>query len=325
MQAIETLSDVIEEVTRTQAAGKFDDFGTYAACLTAGFRRNVATSAGLGRDSAGLSGQLVAMTRTLLLALILALAACGGTPRGPRERPAAPVPAAAVTKANFGDLNPHEWGARDPSDYAVHGTDTSRFQTSVDWRLARSNGVNFAFIKATEGGDLLDPLFKSNWRAARAAGVHAGAYHFWYHCRPGNEQARWFIRHVPRGPGALPPVLDIEWTPFSPTCTRRPPTDELLRETQDFIDIVARHYGQRPIVYVSPDIFRERELVRLRGVDFWLRSVAGHPQEVYPGQSWTFWQYTSSGQIPGIAGMADINAFNGSAEAWAAWLAANTR
>ena len=35
--------------------------------------------------------------------------------------------------------------------------DLSRFQTAVDWPTARANGVNFAFIKATEGGDILDP------------------------------------------------------------------------------------------------------------------------------------------------------------------------
>jgi lysozyme len=49
--------------------------------------------------------------------------------------------------------------------------------------------------------------------------------------------------------------------------------------------------------------------------------VAGHPSEVYPGQAWTFWQYTSTGGIPGIAGGADINVFAGSAQGWAEWLA----
>ena len=262
------------------------------------------------------------MTRTLALALALFLAACGSA-RAPRQPEGGYTSAPAVTSPSFGDVDPHQWTGRGPAGYPVHGTDTSRFQTGIDWPLARANGVNFAFVKATEGGDLLDTGFRDNWRAARGAGVRTGAYHFWYHCRPGKEQARWFIRHVPRSPGALPPVLDIEWTPFSPTCTRRPPTGELLAQTQSFIDIVARHYGQRPIVYVSPDIFRDRQLGRLRGVDFWLRSVAGHPSEVYPGQRWTFWQYTGSGTIPGIAGKADINVFNGSPAAWGAWLAAN--
>jgi lysozyme len=256
--------------------------------------------------------------RLALLLLTLALAACGGRATNV-TRSAAQVPA-NVGEVRFGDSDPHPWVGRGPNRYPVHGTDTSRFQTQLDWDTARANGVSFAFIKATEGGDLVDPMFDANWDAARRAGVRHGAYHFWYHCRPGIEQARWFIRHVPRTAGALPPVLDLEWTPFSPTCTRRTPQAELLAEAQVFIDTVARHYGQAPIVYVSPDIWKERELWRLRGVEFWLRSVAGTPSEVYAGQSWTFWQYSSTAQIPGIPGRADANVFNGSAAAWQNWL-----
>jgi lysozyme len=248
------------------------------------------------------------------------LTACGGrTVRAPE--PGRDVPAAAVVAPDFGDADPHPWDGRDPSAYPVHGSDASRYQTAVDWRLARANGVNFVFLKATEGADDLDPLFRDHWRGARAAGIRTGAYHFWYHCAGGREQARNFIRRVPKAEGSLPPVLDLEWTPFSPTCTRRTPTDELLREAQVFIEAVAAHYGKRPIIYVSPDIFKERELARLRGVEFWLRSVAGHPGQVYPGQRWTFWQYSGTGLIPGYPGEGDLNVFFGSEAAWASWLA----
>lgn len=263
------------------------------------------------------------MTRILALALLALLAACGS--RAPAPAPAPAAPAAMVTPPNFGDADPHPWDGRSPRSYAVHGSDVSRFQPPVDWATARANGVNFVFIKATEGGDLADPMFDAHWRGARAAGVATGAYHFWYHCRPGIEQARWFIRNVPRAPGALPPVLDIEWTPTSPTCTRRTPQDELLRETQAYIDTVRAHYGQQPLVYVTPDVWRDRELWRLRNVDFWLRSVAGHPSQVYPGKQWTFWQYSSTGLVPGITGEADLNTFRGSTADWADWLARHVR
>ena len=85
----------------------------------------------------------------------------------------------------------------------------------------RASGASFAFIKATEGGDVLDPRFAGNWAAARRAGLPRGAYHFFYFCRPAIEQARWFIAHVPKDPSALPPVLDVEWNHLSPTCRRR--------------------------------------------------------------------------------------------------------
>lgn len=263
------------------------------------------------------------MIRILVLSLLM-VAACG-TPIPKSDPLPTAVAGPAVTPARFGDADPHPWDGRSPASYPVHGTDAARFQTSVNWREARANGVNFVFLKATEGGDLLDPVFRDNWRAARAAGVQVGAYHFWYHCRPGIEQARWFIRNVPRSPGALPPVLDLEWTPFSPTCTRRTPGPELRREAEIFMDTLERHYGHRPIVYVSPDIYRDADLSRLHRAEFWLRSVAGHPSEVYPGQRWTFWQYSGTALIPGIAGRADANVFYGSEADWAGWLARRAR
>ncbi len=259
------------------------------------------------------------MIRPIVLTALLALAACGG---GRRDAPAASAPGeVTVISSNFSDSDPTDWPGRSPDRYPVHGIDLSRFQTQVDWRTARANGVNFAFIKATEGGDMVDPMFASHWREAGQAGVLRGAYHFFYHCRPAAEQARWFIKAVPKTPGALPPVLDMEWTPTSPTCTLRRDGATIRAEAQIFIDILERHYGQRPMIYTTVDFFADTELWRLQGVEFWLRSVADHPHGVYDGKTWSFWQYTSTGVIPGIAGPVDINVFAGSRQAWADWLA----
>ncbi|WP_137109528.1 GH25 family lysozyme [Rhodobacter sp. SY28-1] len=253
-----------------------------------------------------------------LVLLCLTLVACGA--RSGRVDATSPDEI-TVMSANFADSDPTDWPGRSPDRYPVHGIDLSRFQTSVDWREARANGVNFAFIKATEGGDLVDPMFDAHWRGAAAAGVKRGAYHFFYHCRPAAEQARWFIKHVPRTPGALPPVLDMEWTPTSPTCTIRRDGATIREEAQIFLDILERHYGQRPMIYTTVDFFDDTELWRLKGVEFWLRSVADHPHGVYDGNAWSFWQYTSTGVIPGVAGSVDINVFAGSRQAWADWVA----
>ena len=254
--------------------------------------------------------------------LALALTACGST----RTRQSAPIqgtapPAARVVAPNFTDLNPHPDVGDLPRRFAVHGVDLSRFQPGVDWPAARANGVNFAFIKATEGGDAFDPLFASHWTASAAAGVRRGAYHLYYHCRPAIEQARWFMAHVPRDADALPPVLDMEWTPTSPTCRIRHTPATIRAEAKVFVDAVTRHYGKRPILYTTPDFFHDNDLGRLTGVTFWLRSVAAPMNTTYPGQTWTFWQYSGTGSVPGIAGKVDLNAFAGSAQDWAQFVA----
>ncbi len=267
--------------------------------------------------------QSAAMNRILILSLCLALAACGGQRRSPQPpQPAASAPTIAVRPANFGDANPQPAIAGLPQRYPVQGVDLSRFQGAVDWPMAHANGVTFAFLKATEGGDGVDPAFRDNWAGAARAGVARGAYHVFYHCRPAIEQARWFAAHVPRDAKAMPPVLDIEWTPTSPTCrTRRDPA-VIRSEVRIFLNAVTARYGQRPVIYTTLDFFHDNDLGRLSGVDFWLRSVAAPLATAYPGQAWAFWQYTSTGQVPGISGPVDLNAFAGSAQDWAGWLAA---
>ncbi|MDR0809096.1 MAG: glycoside hydrolase family 25 protein [Gemmobacter sp.] len=254
-----------------------------------------------------------------LTAALALLAACGGG--GPKAHPHAAATLQAVTKLNFADARPHPATADHVSRLPVHGVDVARFQTAIDWPEARANGVNFAFIKATEGGDRLDEMFEAHWRGARQAGLRRGAYHFFYHCRPPEEQADWFFRHVPRRSGDLPPVIDMEWTPTSPTCTIRRAPEVIRADAETLVSLFTRHYGTAPILYTTVDFYEDNQMWRLKGVDFWLRSVAAHPSERYPGQPWTFWQHTSTGRIPGIAGDVDINAFAGSEAAWAAWIA----
>ncbi len=112
-----------------------------------------------------------------------------------------------IYSQRFRDAKPINFGRTSPRAYAVHGVDVSRWQGDIDWAKLRTQGANFAFIKATDGGDHTDPMFKTNWHGAKAAGLKRGAYHFFYWCRTAGEQADWFIRNVPRDPEALPPVI----------------------------------------------------------------------------------------------------------------------
>jgi lysozyme len=258
----------------------------------------------------------------LPLVLALVVVACGA----PQPASRADVAVAQASRSvadypRFHDAAPHGWQGRAPWHYPRHGIDVSKWQGKIDWGQVRASGVAFAFIKATEGGDLVDDRFAENWVAAGRAGVARGAYHFYYFCRPAAEQARWFMAHAPRERGGLPPVLDMEWNHKSKTCRRRPAPEVVRSEMRVWKQAVAAHYGQRPIIYTTVDFYRDNELWRVDGYEFWLRSVAGHPEQVYPRQGWTFWQYTGTGQVAGIVGDIDINVFAGSPTAWAAWLA----
>ena len=225
-----------------------------------------------------------------------------------------------VHHPRFGDSDPHDWTGKKPWAYPVHGIDVAKYQGKIDWGKAKRSGVAFAFIKATEGGDHLDERFRENWAGARRAGMLRGAYHFYYFCRPAAEQARWFIRHVPKEKNTLPPVLDVEWNAASPTCRKRPDAGTVRSEMMVFLRRIARHYGNRPLIYTTVDFYKTNQLWRIQGHEFWLRSVAGHPSVTYPRQRWAFWQYTGTGLVPGIKGNTDINVFHGSKTQWKNWL-----
>ncbi len=260
----------------------------------------------------------------------------GDTPV-PLQRPLAmlapsdPVPRALrqqpmqIYSHRFRDAKPINFGAStSPRKLAVHGVDVSRWQGEIDWNTLRTQGANFVYIKATDGGDHLDPMFRKNWRAAQQAGLKHGAYHFFYWCRTAGEQADWFIRNVPKEAGALPPVIDVEWNGES-SCKRRPSREQVLAKMQVFMDRLEKHYGQRPIVYTAPDFYRDNLSGELLNYPFWLRAVAQHPSKVYPGRKWLFWQYSGSGVSHGVDGRIDLNAFHGSEQDWHNWIASSVR
>ncbi len=208
-----------------------------------------------------------------------------------------------------------------PNQFPIHGIDISKYQGNIDWQAVRRSGVKFAWIKATEGADHLDSKFLQNWHGAKAAGIPRGAYHFVYWCRHPLEEINWFIRNVPRDPHALPPVLDVEATPTSKTCKRKLYRDEVLRDMRIKLDAMERHYGKKPVIYVTVDFYASiMHPNEFSDYSVWVRSTKYAPEVKYPGRRWVFWQYQSDGKVPGIRGNVDKNAFYGSRSDWVRWL-----
>ncbi|MGL4240302.1 MAG: GH25 family lysozyme [Beijerinckiaceae bacterium] len=244
---------------------------------------------------------------------LLALAACGLL-----AAHAAPS-LAANPYPRKGDSDPHD-GVIAAKRMPVQGIDVARYQLDIDWREVKRAGTRFAFIKATEGGDMLDPKFRENWTESKEAGVPRGAYHFVFWCRPAKDQIRWFIRNVPKEPDALPPVLDVEWNHKS-SC-RKPSPEKARAKMREMLRAFEAHYGKKPIIYTDIT-FHEDVLDGTREFDdypFWVRSVADRPKERYGDRPWEFWQFTATGRVPGIKGDVDRNAFFGTEKQFRDWV-----
>jgi lysozyme len=194
----------------------------------------------------------------------------------------------------------------DRDKYPVRGIDVSHHQGLIDWRRVAADDVAFAVIKATEGGDHVDDTFAANLRAARAAGVAVGAYHFFTFCRPGADQARNFISVVPHDQPLLPPVVDIE---FGGNCPQRPSPEQLSAELSAFLGPVEAAFGKTAIVYVT-DEAADAYGKQIVGRPHWLRSLALRPNQ----DDWIYWQYHNRGRIDGISGDVDLNVLQGGRE-----------
>jgi len=268
-----------------------------------------------------------------LAAAAVSLAACGssvdpGYSRRGKLQTSAPLVNArkdpsflsyAVPESDLGSFP-----ATRSAEFAVHGIDVSKYQGGIDWRAVKDSGVAFAYIKATEGGDAVDSKFQANWEGARAAGVPRGAYHFVYWCRPPHEEIANFKSIVPQESDALPPVLDVEATPTSRSCKRTLEREEVLRDMKQMLEDMERHYGKKPVIYSSVDFYQAiLHSDALSEYPIWVRSTKYHPKVRYGDRKWTFWQYRSDGNVPGISGAVDQNAFSGTPAEWERWLAHN--
>ena len=196
-----------------------------------------------------------------------------------------------------------------PARFPVWGLDVSHYQGAIDWpRVAGEPNLQFVYIKATEGGDFVDPRFAENWREARKAGLKAGAYHFFTFCRPALDQARHYLAILPKEPGALPPAVDLE---FGGNCRLTKPATEIQQDLQEWLQTVESALSRRAVIYATRDAFE----TFLEGYDpiqspIWIRDVWTEPQPP-PGRQWTFWQFADRGRVRGIAAPVDLNVFFG--------------
>ncbi len=210
-----------------------------------------------------------------------------------------------------------EFGISIPTQYLIHGIDVSRYQNNISWDAVREMKVQnvrlgFAFIKATEGNDLVDPFFKSNWKKAKKAGMVRGAYHFFNPKKDGKSQAQNFFENVKLETGDLPPVLDIEkaWGIN---------TIKLQQEIKKWLDAMEAAYGVKPIIYTYVTFYESY----LKGVfDDYPLWIAHYYQPDNPriSRPWHFWQHSEEGHVNGIFAKVDFNVFNGDSAAFKALL-----
>ncbi|WP_280217536.1 glycoside hydrolase family 25 protein [Nocardia neocaledoniensis] len=193
------------------------------------------------------------------------------------------------------------------------GPDVSSWQhvdgRMIDWHAVRAAGHQFAMVKATEGLHYVNPYFVPDSILMRTAGVARGTYHFARPELPPEPQAALYAATVlgQNGPLDLPPVLDLE------TSGGLAPAD-LINWTERYLATVRALTGRTAIIYTYPHFWKTAmaDTSLFTHHPLWIADYSGNPEPDVPGNwpTWTFWQTTDRGSVPGIGGATDVNRFN---------------
>lgn len=184
----------------------------------------------------------------------------------------------------------------------TRGIDVSYYQGEIDWERVRGSGVEFAFIRVSDGEDVPDPMFELNWGGAKSAGVHRGMYQFFRPSAGIIEQADLVIAMAKkRGTGELAPVLDIEDDAGLPPVV-------VAKRARQWLDHVKKALHVEPIVYTYPDFWRRGGGDVLATQPLWLAHyTTACPTVPAPWKTWQFWQHSDRGRVPGITGAVDLD------------------
>ncbi len=198
-----------------------------------------------------------------------------------------------------------------PYGYSVHGVDVSRWQDEVDWAALKAKtrdgdtlDFQFAFIKATQGVWIEDPMFIDNWKGAKTNHIIRGAYHYFVPGPDPKKQAANFISSVSLKKGDLPPVVDVEET-------KGKGRKFIVAQLKIFIREIEREYHVKPIIYSNINFIENYLASDFEDYYFWVAHYYRDELLVDENIKWLFWQHSDKAGMFGCNYYVDVNVFNG--------------
>ena len=198
----------------------------------------------------------------------------------------------------------------------IYGIDVSHWQNSIDWEQVANDGKIFAWCKATESTNFIDPEFLNNASNGTAAGVVIGAYHF---AHPDEnsaiDEANYFLSIASDyiNVGFLPPALDLEnrsGVDLQSIMT----SEELTAWVMEWLQTVENQTGIKPIIYTNSS-FANFLGSQVSQYGLWIADPDDDPSDppnnLGVWNNWLFKQYSWTGVVSGISQEVDLNVFNG--------------
>ncbi|MDE1820429.1 MAG: fibronectin type III domain-containing protein [Euryarchaeota archaeon] len=245
----------------------------------------------------------------VVLVGVVALLVLPGALAAPSVRVATPSPVPAFHGGTSSVLG----SPRTPLT-RLNGVDVSSYQGGINWNSVASDGIVFAFTKATQGDYYIDSTFAPNEQNGHAAGVYVGGYDFADPVNVGAVTEANYFDSV-AGPyfktGFLYPALDLEQGCGTLSVTALSDwTNTWMRTVQSYIS--AHGFNIVPIVYMNSNYANNCVDSSVAQWHLWIADYCGgcNPSTgVFP--YWNFYQYYDCGSISGIGGCVDVDWFGG--------------
>ena len=199
-----------------------------------------------------------------------------------------------------------------------YGIDVSEHNGLIDWQSVKNSGVQFVMIRCAyrgygTGRIVTDKYFHYNIQNASAVGIKVGIYFFSQAISIAEavEEANYATSLAKQYNCITYPIaIDSEYS-GAPNNTGR--ADGLGVELRT--NVIAAfcnqisNAGYTPMVYASRNwLYNNLDVTKLLSYETWLAHYTGNSAiESNYIYSYTMWQYTSSGSIPGISGNVDLN------------------
>jgi len=178
------------------------------------------------------------------------------------------------------------------------GIDVSKYQGTIDWKQVAASGVKFAFIRigTIKGG--MDPTFLYNIQQAQANGIKVGVYIYSYatNVEMAQLEAMLVIQWLGEYGLQLPVAYDVEDKIHSSMSTV-----DLYNMINTFCTLIDAA-GYYPMVYTYKSFYHGK-----LGTSPWDKWMAQYNDSLNSSENVAFWQYSSSGTVPGISTRVDMD------------------
>jgi GH25 family lysozyme M1 (1,4-beta-N-acetylmuramidase) len=219
-----------------------------------------------------------------------------------------------------------------PDGKQARGIDVSHHRGIIDWDQVLASGVSFGIVKATDGSAYVDTYFDRNWSGMRQAGVIRGAYHYFRPDEDSVEQARHYLEVAGYSlyKTDLPPVLDFEaYPPAAYAAFKQLSLTKRINKVKSWLNTVSDATGRLPIIYTNQSTWQSvmENSEAFSHYPLWVANYGVSkpyvPADNWGGQGWTIWQFSASGEVPGVNNgdpPVDQNIFNGTLADLRDWL-----